>query len=343
MDAIQRIKLLEDRLTLLKTFSKHSAKGVRCPKCDKFVPLSAKTESSFICPYPGCDGDCNSSPEMRHPVSFVNRNYISMNKLINNDKKKEFSLKSSIANQKEYSEKFCDTNDNAYEQLAKNEDFAKKFTLLKDIILAQKKANGFTRKIPIKACMFDAFLNTLEAYPDEMINYLTSGGQLGNVCIQSILFQEFASLINDILPLTVYSKGDEIYIDNPLDERLHLYNGIREFNSFIDANLQIKKRMQNKIVNDVSVPDNEDSFLGMLVSVKDTNGNDLINYVDAHTFTSIKMLNCEEAIPGTDVFVKYYSIQASYTLGSMIHLQRIKRKIKDSIIRKLDTDNIKQE
>ena len=40
--------------------------------------------------------------------------------------------------------------------------------------------------------------------------------------------------------------------------------------------------------------------------------------------------------PGTDVVVKYYSIFPSYTMGSMIHLQRIKRKLSDSINKKLE-------
>lgn len=320
----------EHRL-LYRAFSKHSTKGVKCPKCSKFVPNSLKNDNILNCPYPGCHADCLSAEEIKHPASVINRSFVSINNIIksNNSNGETGSFKP-----KEFSEQYCDSKSNACDVLVNEQEFSNKFETIKDIIEMQKKAHGYARKLPTKASMYEAFANVLQAYPQDMINYLTIGGQNSDISIQATIYQEFAKIMQSKLPIKMYLKGNLIYIDNPLDERLHLFSGIREFVNFIDHNSIIKKRKGSVCSGNDKIEDVNDSFIGQIISVTDINGDNLTSFVDYYNFTSIRFKFNEKVKPGTDVIVKYYSILPNYTLGSMIHLQRIKKKISDSVNRK---------
>jgi len=326
MDSNEKIKLLEDKLDLLKAFSKHSFKGFKCSECNRFIPNSYE---GIKCPYPSCKEvfDIEVKIEKKHPVTFGKRRFVYINNVIN---------KNGTGDQKEFSEKYCDDGGNAYDLLSQQEEKVNEFTMIRSVISGQKKANGNTRKIPIKASMYDAFEAVLNELPEETTKYLINGGQNGDVSIQAIIFQTFADIIEAKLPIVVFMKGVQVRIESLLDERLHIFEGKRQFVNFLDHNLIIKKKSQLRINEDGStVKDNTDHFIGKIISIKDANGEDLKHLVDSYSFSNIKMKNCQSLKAGTDITVEYFSLKPSYTMGSLIHLQRIKKKLSDSIKRKI--------
>lgn len=323
MKSKEEIDNLECKINFLKAFCNHSKKGFKCPECEKFIPNSYKGTN---CPYTKCRKyiDRSITVEKKHPVIFGRRQYVYINNTINkfNNDKKEFS------------ERYCDTSGNAYDLLSMEEERVKEISMIADIISKQKKANGNTRKIPIKSCMYDAFDTVLKESPDEMVKYLVNGGQNGDISIQAIIFQTFVDIIKSKFPIIVFIKSIQIKIDSLLDGRLNIFDGKRKFINFLDHNLIVKKRCQFRIDNDICVKDQSDHFIGKITSITNSKGDDVSHFIDSYSFSNIKMCNSEFIKPAEDIIVEYYSLKPSYTMGPLIHLQRIKRKISDSIRKK---------
>ncbi|MFZ4795842.1 MAG: hypothetical protein ACOYMA_00015 [Bacteroidia bacterium] len=320
--------LTNDQKILLNAFSKHSLKGVKCPGCSNFVPNSALLNGVLTCPYPGCNTLCNNSEKMQHPFCASNVLTVSMNDSVNS---------SIFKNKKEIGDNYCGDNLNACDSLINEQELAKKISIIKEIISLQKKTHAYVRRMPTKACMYDAFNIVLEKYPEDMVAYLTVSKQNYEISIQALIYQEFAKLMKRQLPIKMFYNGDQIHIDDPLDKSLHLFSGIREFSNFIDHNSTVKRKILYKYENGGKILDNEESFIGEIISVTSAEGKDLSSYIDIYNFTGIRFNFSEESKPGTDVIVKYYSLLPNYTLGSMIHMQRIKKKISDSANKKLGT------
>ena len=317
-----KIKILEKKLYFLKVFYNHSKKGFKCFKCKKFIPDSYKGKT---CPYLKCREilDKEEIVNKNHPVTFCKRQFVSINNAVSkySDDKKDFS------------EKYCNMNGNAYDLLSTEEEKKNELKKIKDIINKQKKTNGNTRKIPIKISMYEAFDAALEEFPEEMVNYLVNGGQNGDVSIQAIIFQKFVDIIISKLPIIVFIKGIQIKINDLLDDRLNIFNGKRKFTSFMDHNLIIKKVSQFRIDDGIEIEDNSDNFIGKISKIINSKGEDVSHLIDSYSFSNIKMQNSEFLKPAEDITVEYYSLRPSYTLGILIHIQRIKKRISDSIKR----------
>jgi ribosomal protein L32 len=324
-----KLDYLEKKLYFIKTFSKHSKTGVRCPDCKRFVPESCYIGDFLICPYPKCNADCTYAETMKHPVQCIKQNSI------------DIDFKPKFLEGSNYSGLFCSENQNAFIILRNEEDLVNKTKIINSVIEMQKLTQCNLRKMPNKYCMYQAFQNVLEKHTEDMVKYITLGGQREGVSIQSLIYQEFGRLIEERFPICFFTKGKQVLIDNPLDERLHLYDGMHQFSNYIDQYGVIKKKIQYKLSNETfeKIPSKEDSFIAKIISIEDQYGNDLINHIDEYNFSSIKMKNFEKTKPGTILTVKYYSIRPNYTLGSMIYVQRIKKKLMESSNRKLNTLN----
>ena len=321
--------ITEEERQLYRAFSEHSIDGCCCPACQKFIPNSLKKDDILLCPY--CKSDCFNAEHAKNPTSTISRVFVSINNIMKpNNSNVDTGHKST-----EFSEQYCDGTDNACENLIKEEEFKKKFLSIKEIISLQKTTNQNVRRFPNKKCMYESFDNTLDKYPEEMINYLTIGGQNSELSIQATIFQEFAKLMKEELPIKMYLNGNEINIIEPTDSRLNLFSDIREFSNFIDNNSVAKKRIGFKYENDNKIEDPSEMFIGELISITNIAGEDLLSFVDNYNFTSVRFKYTEKTKPGMDVIVKYYSILPSYSLKSLIHLQRIKKKISDSINSKI--------
>ena len=318
---------LEKKLYFVKAFSKHSKKGVKCPECNKFVPESCYIGDFLICPYPKCRADCTDALPMKHPKQVLKRH-------------NEELVKQTDSSVYEHTRAdiHC-SNSNAFNSLDDKEDFDYKFQMIKNIIESQKRTHGNTRKMPVKACVYKAFLNVLENHPKDMVEYITIGGQRTGVSIQSLIYQEFGKCVEDLLPIRFFTKGNEVYIDNVLDERLHIYDGIKRFSNYIDQNNCVRKKIQYSVDRntfELSL-EKEDSFMAKIISIQDQQGNDISDIIDDYSFTLVNLKNNDKIKPGEKITVKYYSIRPNYTLGCMIFVQRIKKAIKESVDRKLKT------
>ena len=323
--------LSTDFINFYKSFSEHSLKGVKCPECENFVPISVKTDDSFMCPYPNCHADCSKAIDLKHPASLINRTFVSMN---NTMKTSGAAGDFGSFKAQEFSEQICGTEKSAIENLINEQEFINDYANIMEIIELQKKTHGFLRAFPNKSSMYESFASILRKHPEEMIKYLTIGGQNADISIQAILYQEFAKIMQEKLPLKFYANGNEVNITDPTDEKLHLFSGIREFVNFIDQNSVVKRRPGYKYIENIKTEDSDDSFIAQIIKITNLAGENITQYVDSYNFTSIRFIYNDKVRPGKDVFVKYYSILPNYTLGSLIHLQRIKRKISDSINKK---------
>jgi len=325
MNKEERIKMIEEKLSLLKAFSKHSMNGIKCPKCLKFVPFSLKGET-FKCPYTNCGADCSDAIETKHPKNISKRYLYSINE----------KYRGNFGSDKEVGENYIGSSKNPFEILSSQESFKNSYDIILKTIVMQKKTNGGTKKMPNKIAMYEAFEDVLLKYPQEMIDYITIGGQNGSLAIQPIIYQHFSDRLLKKLPLSFFAKGTRVYIDDPIDTRLYLFEGVRQFTNFLDHNLVLKKKNQYSIIDGDVVENKSNHFIGKLISTTNIHGKDLSNHIDSCNFISLKMKSDSVMVAGQDIVVRYYSINPSYTMGSMIHMQRIKKKISESVKRKLD-------
>ncbi len=320
-----------DELILRKAFSIYSVKGFACNSCNQYIPFSYVSDGQTKCLYPNCkcDLDIGNLKFRNHPSKSFSRKLLLLNnKRVNDDKDSKSEFADYIVS---------DKTDNALSMMQQQEVDEDLILSIFSIIETQKRANTTElKKIPTKVCMYEAFIETLKEYPTEMINYLTKGGQgsSGDISIQATIYQNYAKLIIEKLPIHFYKNGDEINITEPTDNRLYLFNGIRQFTGYINNNLVLKKRQQDVIINGEIIKDNEEAFIGSIIEVCDSDNNDLTGNVDYYTFSNIKFNSDDNVKPGMDVYVKYYSLVPNYTVGSMIQLQRIKKKLSLSINKK---------
>lgn len=320
---IKRINSLKIKLEFLKVFSNHTLKGFKCNKCKKFVPNSYKGDE---CPYIKCKNilDRSNILEKKHPVTFNKRHFVYIQNPI-----------SKHNDGKEFSEKYCASGLNACDLLLNEEERINELSTILSVIKGQKKANSNNRKIPIKSCMYDAFEETVKEYPDEMSKYLIKGGQISDIAIQAIIFQNFVDVVEKRLPIILFIKGVQIKINDIMDERLRIFEGRRRFTNFMDHNCIIKRKSQIRIQDGKSIKDESDHFIGKIITINDSCGCDLKHLIDNYSFSAIKMKSDKTLKPATDVIVDYYSLHPSYTMGAMIQMQRIKKKLFDSINKKL--------
>lgn len=318
----------KDETSFRKVFSIYSIKGFACNHCNNYIPFSYVSDGFTTCVYPNCKKELNigNLKFKNHPVKVFSRiDLLLNNKKIVDDENSTSFIDSIIS----------DKNENALSLLQQEELDNHLLLNVYTLMETQKKANTTeSKKIPTKICMYNAFIETLKEYPVEMVNYLTVGGQgsSGDISIQSIIYQNYAKLVLEKLPLLFYNKGNEIKITDPTDDRLYLFNGVKQFYGFINHNLIIRKKIQDIVLPNGDIcKDNEESFIGLILKIQDDNGNDLSEYVEHNSFSFIKFKSTKEIKQGMEVFVKYYSVIPNYTVGSMIQLQRIKKKLSQSL------------
>lgn len=304
---------------------KHSASGVCCPICKKFVPKSLYTNGFYCCPYEDCKYVFREANKMKHPSVFVYDKTISLQKQ-NSDNR---SVADTISIDDEYADSL----------LIKEQSFERKFGIIKSIIETQQRILENTKKIPIKDCMYKAFMDTLMQYPEDMSDYIIYGKNISEIPIQSAIFQNFITRLEQLLPLTVYVKGDEININYITDPALNSLIEEKSFVNFVDNNYSVRIRIDKQIEEDIEIQDTvNDAFIGKLIKITTAVGDDKIDlmpYVLNYNFRTIIFKNCKEIQKGMDVYVRYYSVYPSYSAGAMTYVQRVKKKISDSVIKRL--------
>jgi hypothetical protein len=326
----QNVSLFESRLRIHKAFAVHSKKGYRCPDCFRFLPESLNGQYGISCPFNDCQffGKVDKLDVMPHPVSMCKRSMVSL--------QNEIGEKSSST--KVLQDIFAADNMDADVQMEIQETFEIEFNQLVLVIDEQIKsvkrinsAGTMTQKL----LMYEAYQNMLKDYPEEMISYLVHRKQASDFPIQSRIYQEYVKLMEEALPFSVIRNNKKYTIYNLLDPYLQLFSGKSEFDAFVDHNHTIPNKTVETYVGGVNFKDYGPCFIGMIIDVVNKNTNESIkDKIKNYTFSQINLTNDIE--PNTPVLVKHFRIKSHYEIGSLVYLQRIRKRIVDSVYFKLN-------
>ena len=147
------------RYKLAETFKSHSKKGVQCPACLKFVPISVKENGRLICPYKDCNTDCtNITESFYHPIGtiHIHKSHLDTDAALAISSKEKHLLYNSRSSSK------------SVENLTDLRDVIKS---INNVIDHQKVVNGKTRNSPNKTIMYNSISKVIQKYPVEYYKY----------------------------------------------------------------------------------------------------------------------------------------------------------------------------
>jgi hypothetical protein len=322
--------LFYQRLILAKKFVKHSKRGVRCPRCARFVPVSLKSNGMLLCPYPGCGVNCTQAYGYVHPKALFPAETVSFS-INNKEQVSKEAVRSHIELVDIISDQGCfSSTDSCVEQL---EIIQSTLSSLKEIISNQKVVQA--RSSINKIIMYDAILSTVEKYPVEMIGFLIKKNPVSDMPIYATIFQEFSKQMLELLPITKNRNGRTITIEDPLDRNLHLFTGVKSFVGEVDKGLCLRKptvlwKDRTRAVETERTKSGLCCFMAKIKHIFDENGNDLMPYINFYSFVNVQFKDAGNKAfiyEGKKVLVEYYAIPAHYSMKSMAHLRRIIAKI----------------
>lgn len=316
-------KVYESRLHLHKLFVLHSRKGYRC-ECSRFIPASLANNDIIACPYDDCGffGNCNELQLMNHPSGLSERININLQQTIG-DEKDSATIGDLIPNKDISAEDF----------IGVKQQYEKEYKILKSVIEAQiasVKRNNVPSRAILKLLMYQAFENMIDSRPDDMVPYLVRR-QITDDPIQAPIFQEYIRLIENNLPLTINKNGRDIEVFSLSDPNLALFLGVSTFEATTDSKLIIPNNTSEIYVGGREFKDFGPCFMGLLIDIEDKKtGRSLKDDVLYYTFNEIQMKH-GSVEPETLVSVQHYRIASHYELGHLVLLQRLRRKLVDSI------------
>jgi hypothetical protein len=299
------------------------------------VPESSLVNDKICCPYNNCNFSANISKQnltkMSHPVTLGTSNDLSLDSEYSSNEKGsstgydiwQKNLKSNIVD--------ADINIDIKENLEIE------LNLLKETIATQqdRQKSSNTSTSIYKQLMYDAFLNITNEYPEDMVSYLVHMRQTHESSIQARIFQEYVRLIKDALPFSINKANRKIDIASLLDPALNLFYGKSTFKSVVKNNLEIPNETIETYYCISSGKNLGRYYIGDILEIKDLDtGKSLKSKIKEYTFVNIKMSN--EVKPGTNVEVTHFIIPPHYDMGAIIYLNRIRKKIVDSIYFKLN-------
>jgi hypothetical protein len=218
-------------------------------------------------------------------------------------------------------------------KIEQTEKYNKELGIAKAVIAAQK---AHFSKLPMskvikKYLMYQAFESLLKLDPAGMIGYLIHGKSLGERPIQSLIFQKYIQLIESRLPFEVVDdEGNTIEVFSLLDPCLNLFLGTSEYNSYVRESGLVSNNTYEIFVG---AKCNGPCFIGLLCDITDENGKSLLSEVEYYTFSNIKM---KSTVPqNTQVRVTHFRIPPHYEMYSLVNLQRVRRRVVDSIYKRL--------
>lgn len=142
----------------------------------------------------------------------------------------------------------------------------------------------------------------------------------------SVVFQKFINILEAQMPITYY-KNKKIYkINSILDESFHIFEGEAIFNSIITDDNLIYNQTCNIYTGSRKGSYNKPYFLGKILSITKEDGSD-IDY-EWHDFNKIKIADGHAR---TQVCVKHLQIPSHYSMGALLHINNIKKELKEKI------------
>jgi hypothetical protein len=296
-----------------RTFYRHNKNGYRCPDCKRFIPHPLDNSSTISCPYFDCvfAGPVNELDKMHHPSSKSNPEKLIL------DSSDGFSLKDNIQSQEA----------DAYKQLELAEELQGKVDSIQEIIETQSNNAAYSSAdatVRHKQCVYQAFSNLLQRHPEEMTAYLLNDNET-HMGFQHKIFQEYVSLLEAMLPFSIYKHKKAVKIDSLLDKNLCLFDGISVFDGIVNDKLTVKNETKEFYIGGRKAAYAKPFYIGKLLGVmqRDTK-TPLIQHVKDYSFSRIRMADIK---PGTLVTVTHLRVPPHYTMGGMSYVNRIRKKI----------------
>lgn len=325
----------EFQYRIRKIYSLHSRKGRRCPMCERFIPesfivASVKNNGRISCPFDTCFwfGIESELEPMVHPLGQNSGVTVSLNVPINNCGGHSRSRWESA----EFQDVIDAKEINPDIRMEQEEKWKKELEITNTVLSTQKLrlSKQPMKKVIKKYLMYEAFQILLDYDPAGMIGYLIHGKSIGERPIQSVIFQKYVRLIENRLPFIISGEDGDCEVYSLLDPNLNLFLGMSEFYSHVKDSGFVSNNTHEIFVG---AKCNGPCFIGMLCSITDEAGNSLLSEVEYYTFSGIKMKN---TVPkNTLVKVVHFRMPPHYEMYSMVLLQRIRRKIVDSIYKRL--------
>lgn len=326
----------ESKIKLHKIFAVHSRTGYRCPDCSKFIPESACGAYGISCPYDDCMffGSLAKLEKMAHPVGLSKQLSLSFDSSANSGAantggSSALSLQNLIV---------ADNNIDPEVEIEICQNFIRDLDIVTNVIKDQiesiKRVNCVGTMMQ-KLLMYESYQRMLKKYPEEMVSYLVHRKQSADFPIQARIFQEYALLMEDALPYTI-KRNDDIYdVVSLTDPNIQLFSGISEFDATIRWDRTIPNNTTETYTGGRKFKCYGPCFIGMIINIIDTRNNtSMMDMVENYSFVQIKMKEGIEI--GAHVRVKHFRIIPHYEMGSLVYLQRIRKKIVDSIYLKLN-------
>ena len=317
---------------LRKVFSLHSRKGYHCPKCERFIPESFIKNSNNIrvsCPYDNCSwfGVLSELEPMAHPLGQSSGSTISMNTPLASK-----NLWDSKGGSSEMQDMLDAYDVNPDVRMEHEEKYREELKIARTVITTQmsRLEKAPMERVVKKYLMYKAFDGLLSQDPAGMINYLIHGRSLGERPIQSLIFQKYVQLLENKLPFTTMSEDGKCEIYSLIDPNLNLFLGMSEYYAHVRESGFVSNNTHEIFVG---VKCNGPCFIGMLCDITDEHGKSLLSEVEYYTFSNIKL---KSSVPkNTLVKVLHFRMPPHYEMYSLVNLQRVRRKIVDSIYKRL--------
>ena len=315
-----------------KVFSMHSRKGCRCPGCERFIPesfINASGSTRVSCPFDNCSwfGVASELEPMAHPLAQSSGLTVSLNAPVN---KSLSAMNGKIA---ELGDMIDGQDINPDIRLEQSEKYEKELKIAKTVLSTQRSRleKEPRAKVIKKYLMYKAFEALLNQDPAGMIAYLIHGKSLGERPIQSLIFQKYIQLIENCLPFEVLADdGDNKEVFSLLDSSLNLFLGMSEYQAHVRESGFVSNNTHEIFVG---AKCNGPCFIGLLCDVTDEDGKSLLSEVEYYTFSNLKM---KPSVPqNTLLKVVHFRIPPHYEMYSLVNLQRVRRKVVDSIYKRL--------
>jgi hypothetical protein len=321
---------LEGEIRLRKIFQTHSRRGRRCPDCHRFIPETFLQQYGVSCPYPDCCfyGTESELEPMAHPLALSFDAPLSLNQPI---------FKVDEKHGPDWITCFEAEEVNADVRMEIRESCARELEILKQVIddqMARTKRNEDQGRAMLKLLMYEAYRNLVERQPEDMIRYLVHMRHSGELPVQATIFQEYVRLVENSLPFTIARGRRKIEICSLLDPNLNLFLGESQFEATVRSDNMIPNNTVETYTGGRKLKFFGPCFIGLLTGIdhRDT-GESLLDKVKNYSFVRIKM---DESVPeGTPVIVTHFRIASHYEMGGLVHLQRIRRQIVDSVFFRL--------
>jgi hypothetical protein len=322
----------EAKLRLYKTFARHSRSGFRCPDCSRFIPESSDGTFGISCPYIDClfFGKSEKLERMAHPTGLAQQNTISLNSLISNSQ--NYNSKTTLQDFLEAPTINADVEMEIAENLER--DLKILINVIDDQVDSVKRINSAGTMMQ-KLLMYEAYQNMLRKYPEDMVSYLVHRKQNADFPVQARVFQEYAELMQNALPYSI-KRGNNVYdVVSLTDPNIQLFDGISEFNATVRQDLTIPNNTTETYTGGRKFKCYGSCFIGMLIDVIDSSTNTSIkDQVEHYSFVQIKMKAGVKY--KTSVLVKHFRIIPHYEMGGLVYLQRIRKRIVDSVYYRLN-------